>query len=484
MVTHPSLDPKDWAGFREQAHAALEAAIDLMQDRATAPVWRETPAAVKQRLAEDLPMEATDLSGLNARIQADVLPFGTGNTHPRFYGWVHGAGSPTGVIPDIYAAALNANLGGRDHVANEVEKQVIQWCRQIFDFPAAAGGLVVSGTSMATLIALKSARDRHAQETASTGGVRPGLVGYASAQSHSCVAQTFDIIGLGQNALRRIPVNDRFRMDLAALKSAIAKDKNNGLQPFCLIGTAGTVNTGAIDPLDALADVAKTENMWLHVDGAFGALAVLHADLKPKLAGIDRADSLAFDFHKWMHVNYDAGFILMRDANDQLRAFSSRPEYLQSSQQGLAAGSPWFCDFGPELSRGFRALKVWFQMKSVGLRRIGEKIAENCAQADYLAGQVSKHPMLELLAPTDLNITCFRFIPENHDAAALDQLTTDIVTQLQLRGLAAPSTTKINAKTAIRVNLTNHRTTLQDLDALIRDVTDIGSALSAERTSR
>lgn len=479
MTTRPSLDPVDWDAFRTQATAALNDAVDHMQNRSAQPVWQPTPQSVKDSLTEALPMTPTDPAALSARIAADFLPYSTGNTHPRFFGWVHGAGSPSGLIPEIFAVAMNANLGGRDHVANQVEKQVIQWCVDMFDFPPSAGGLVVSGTSMATLIALKSARDKHAGPNTRGSGVGDSkLVGYASDQSHSCLSQAFDIIGLGQNALRRIPVDADFRMDIAALKAQITKDRTAGLQPFCVIGTAGSVNVGAIDPLSEIAAIAAQEHLWFHVDGAFGALAVLNDGLKPMLSGLEQADSLAFDFHKWMHVNYDAAFILMRDSEDQRQSFSDRPDYLEGAERGLAAGNPWFCEYGPELSRGFRALKIWYQMKEHGLARIGEKIADNCAQAAHLADLVNQHPHLTLLAPVALNIACFRFDPGQLTDAELDALNSEIVVEMQMRGMAVPSTTRLNGRLAIRVNITNHRTQISDMEVLVQDICAIGTELS------
>ncbi|MBZ0129495.1 MAG: cytochrome D ubiquinol oxidase subunit I [Rhodobacteraceae bacterium] len=480
MPKERSLDPENWNAFRAQAHAALDQAISHLQHRSDAPVWRQTPAPVRAALQAALPLEGTDPEVLVARICRDFLPHDIGNTHPRFYGWVHGSGTADAILPEIFAAVMNANLGGRDHVANLVEKQVIQWCREMVDFPETAGGLVVSGTSMATVLAVKAAREKIgglALRQTGLAGTR-ALVGYASVEAHSCIARAFDILGLGKAALRAIPSDADFRMDIAALEAAIAADLNAGLQPFCLIGTAGAVNVGAIDPLDRLADIAARTGMWFHVDGAFGAMGVLSPAIRPLLAGIERADSLAFDFHKWMHVTYDAGFVLVRQAEDLRHAFSERPAYLEGAERGLAAGNPWFCEYGPELSRGFRALKIWYHMARFGLTRIGEKVADNCAQTQHLAALVRDHAALDLLAPVALNIVCFRFDPGSMDEAALDALNGEIVIALQERGLAAPSTTRIRGQLAIRVNLTNHRTKLADLDALVADVLRIGCEIT------
>jgi len=480
MTNETSLDPENWTEFRASAHAALDAAINRMEGRGEAPVWQPVPQDIRDGLTADMPHQGQDIAHLAAKLEQEFLPYDVGNTHPKFFGWVHGSGTPSGLIPEMFAAAMNANLGGRDHVANYVEKQVISWCRDMFSFPPKASGLIVSGTSVATIIALKSARDKYADGDVKTMGVLAAsqMVGYASTEAHSCVARAFDILGLGKANLRAIPTDNDFRMNTRLLRAAIDRDIADGLQPFCVIGTAGSVNVASIDPLDELADIADEYNLWFHIDGAFGALAVLSDTLKPLVKGIERASSLAFDFHKWMHVNYDAGFVLVRDGQDQLRAFSERPEYLEGATRGLAAGNPWFCEYGPELSRGFRALKVWFHMSHFGLDRIGEKIADNCNQARYLAELVDQSDHLTRLAPVGLNITCFRFENPDLDAEALDRLNQLIVVELQERGLAAPSTTRVNGRLAIRVNITNHRTQKSDLDALVRDVTDLGHALS------
>ncbi|MBL4806029.1 MAG: aminotransferase class V-fold PLP-dependent enzyme [Rhodobacteraceae bacterium] len=448
-----SLDPDDWPAFRATAHQMLDAALDKMQTATEGRVWTPLPDDLKQSFEADLPVQGAGIADTVERMK-DLLPYGVGNTHPRFFGWVHGAGSTSGLVADIAAAAMNANLGGRDHGAMYVEKQVVEWVRQMFDFPDTASGLVVSGTSMATIIALKVARDQHQGQ----------LVGYTSTQAHACAVRAFDLLGLGKDALRLIPVNAAFEMDITALKSAITADRAARLTPFCVVGTAGTVNVGAFDDLTAIADIAATENLWFHVDGAFGASGVLSEALRPKLRGIERADSIAFDFHKWLHVNYDAGFVLVRDGEAHRQAFSDRPEYLAEAARGLAAGNPWPVEYGPELSRGFRALKIWAQINEHGVDRLGQAITRNVEQAKLLERLVLDHPKLEMVAPVAAQIVCFRHVGS-------DELNAEIVLRLQESGIAAPSTTQINGQLAIRVNITNHRTTDDDLLILVEAVT-------------
>ncbi len=468
-----TLDPDNWPEFRQTAHAMLDAALDKMQGATEGPVWQAMPDAMKQMLQVPLPVQGAEIGAVQQQLQ-DLLPYGVGNTHPRFFGWVHGAGTPAGMIADITAAAMNANLGGRDHGAIYVEKQVVAWVREMFGFPADASGLVVSGTSMATIIALKVARDEALGGAARKDGVDGArLVGYASSQAHNCVARAFDLLGLGADALRSVPVSIAYEMDVDTLAEMIAKDRAAGHRPFLIVGTAGSVNVGAFDDLDGLADLAAVQDLWLHIDGAFGAAGVLSETLQPRLKGITRADSLAFDFHKWMHVNYDAGFVLVRDGAAHLAAFSSRPEYLQATERGLAAGNPWPVEYGPELSRGFRALKIWTQIATHGTQTLGTMISKNCAQAQLLADLVTTHPDLTLLAPVASSVVCFRY-GDN------DAVNGEIVMQLQTSGIAAPSVTTLDGQVAIRVNITNHRTQDSDMALLVDEVARIGVFIKKE----
>jgi len=380
-----------------------------------------------------------------------------------------------GVVAEMLAAGLNANLGGRDHIPVEVERQVTVWVREIFGFPQGATGLFVTGTSMANLIAVLIARDTALGFEVRASGVAANpkqLTAYTSNAVHGCVPKAMDIAGLGSDALRQIPTDSRFRIDLAALTEAIQRDRETGYTPFLVVGTAGTVNTGAVDDLTGLADLCRREKLWFHVDGAFGALARLAPDLAPKLNGIERADSVAFDFHKWGQAPYDAGFILVRDGEAHKNAFALPAAYLQRAERGLAAGSPWPCDFGPDLSRGFRALKVWFTLKVYGIEALGASISRCCALARYLEERIAATPELELMAPVELNIVCFRYRAED-----TNRVNDAIVVALQESGIVAPSTTRIGGRTAIRAAIVNHRTSRAEIDALVDGVLALGRGL-------
>ncbi len=294
----------------------LDDMLDYLEHIRERPVWQPIPQDVRATFQQGFPQQPSDLAAVHETFMRDVLPYAVGNAHPGFLGWVHGGGTPVGMLAEMLAAGLNANLGGRDQMPVEVERQVVQWVRELFGFPESASGLFVTGTSMANLIGVLVARTatlgtgvRHKGVAAS--GKRP--TAYTSAGAHGCIAQAMDLSGLGIDALRVIPVNDQYQMDIKALERAIAADRDAGLSPFFIAGTAGTVDVGAIDPLAALADIAQREGLWFHIDGAYGALGMLAPEIAPRLAGLDRADSIALDFHKWGQVPYDAGFILVRD---------------------------------------------------------------------------------------------------------------------------------------------------------------------------
>jgi aromatic-L-amino-acid decarboxylase len=470
-----SLDPADWEAFRSLAHSTLDEAIAFVRSVRDRPVWQPVPKSVQAKLEEPLPVVPQGLPAVCGDFRELVLPFPVGNIHPRFFGWVHGVGLPSGIVAELLAAALDANCGGRDHAGLYVERAVINWCRSLFGFPDGSTGLLLTGTSMANLVGLTVARNSHGDGSIRLRGLpsrSKALVAYASEEAHSSVTRAVEILGLGTESLRRVRVDADFRMDVRALREAIAADRDAGGEPFCVIGTAGTVNTGAIDDLESLAAICREEHLWFHVDGAFGALAALSEELRPRLLGMERADSLAFDFHKWMHVQYDAGCLLVRDGERHRAAFSMRPAYLRSVGRGLASGGEWPADLGPELSRGFRALKVWFALKEHGATAFARSIERNCRQAQYLAGLVREAPGVELLSAPSLNIVCFRFHPPDWDDAALDRLNEDVVVELQESGVAAPSTTRIHGALAIRVNLTNHRTRRLDLDLLMKAAAD------------
>ncbi len=407
-----SLDPQDWHGMRGLGHRMVDDMFAYLQSVRERPVWRPVPEHVRAALSRDLPHAPQEPADIYAEFLSNVLPYALGNIHPRFWGWVIGTGTPFGMLAEMLAAGMNPNVGGANQGATHVEQQVLDWCKEIVGYPADASGLLVSGGSMANLVGLAVGRNARAGFDVGAHGLHAStarLVLYCSTETHNSVAKSARLLGLGSVSLRQIGVNDRFEVDVAALEAAIADDRRAGHRPFAIIGNAGTVNTGAIDDLTRLAEISEREGLWFHVDGAFGALAVLVPSVAPRLAGMARADSIAFDLHKWMYMNYDVGCVLIRNRDEHRRAFTVPSGYLSRTNGGMATGEPWFSELGPELSRCFRALKVWMSIKEHGIDRYGEAIAQNIDQAQYLARLVDESPELERLAPVPLNIVCFRY---------------------------------------------------------------------------
>jgi aromatic-L-amino-acid decarboxylase len=465
-----SLDPRDWSGLRALGHRMLDEMFDDLAGLRDGPVWRKMPGALRDAWAEPLPRAGQDADLVYDTVRRSIAPYVVGNRHPRFFGWVHGGGTGIGMLAEMLAGALNANCGGRDQAPIAVERQVIRWAAEMLGLPPTSSGLLLTGTSMANLVAVLIAR------TAALGGdVRQEgigaarLTGYAASGVHLCVARAFDMAGLGSDAMRLIRCDDAYRIDVAALRAAIAADRAAGFTPFLAIGTAGSVDVGAIDDLGAMADVCERERLWFHVDAALGAIAMLSPTLRGRFTGMERADSVAFDFHKWAQVPYDAGCIVVRDPKLQRAAFAREVGYLGRATRGLAAGEDWPVDLGPELSRGFRALKVWMTLRTYGADRIGAVAERSCALAERLAGAIDAEPLLDRIAPVPLNIVCFRYLPGD------DAMQATIAADLQEAGDAVVSTTRIGGRVALRAAFVNHRTTEADVTALLKSVLAAGA---------
>ncbi len=477
-----TLDPEDWAELRALGHRMLDDMFTYLETVRERPAWQPIPDDVQQAFHAPLPREGQPPEAVYEEFKQQILPYPLGNIHPRFWGWVIGTGTPVGVLAEMLAATMNPNLGGADHVANHVELQVIEWFKQMLGFPSGASGLLVSGGSMANLVGLAVARSAQAglnvREEGVAGIARP-LVVYGSTEMHSSLQRGVELLGLGNRNLRRIPVDEHHRIDLSALRAAIRRDSEEGLQPACLIGNCGTVNAGAIDTLDALADIAAEHGLWFHVDGAFGALARLAPALRERVAGMERADSLAFDLHKWVYAPIEVGCVLVRSETAHRDTFALVPDYLKHQARGAAGGPAWFSEYGVQLTRGFRALKVWMQLKTYGAEKMGRLIQQNVDQASYLQRLIERTPELELLAPVALNIVCFRYVVPGVDGERLDALNEDLLIRLQESGVAVPSSTRVGGCYAIRCAIVNHRSRREDFDLLVEEVVRIGGQLAA-----
>ena len=455
----------------------LDDMVDYLERLRDRPVWRPISQTQRAGFDEPVPRGSGELGEIHERFMREILPFAVGNTHPGFMGWVHGGGTPVGMAAEMLAGALNANLGGRDQIPLEVERQIVRWMTRLFGFPQTASGLFVTGSSMANFISLIVARTAALSPKVRRQGLTEKLVAYTSTQAHGCIAQAMDMAGLGTQSLRKVAVDGAYRMDIGALREAIAEDRSAGRLPFFVAATAGTVDVGAIDDLRAVADVARDQQLWFHVDGALGALGIFSQKVGPMLAGIERADSIAMDFHKWGQVPYDAGFVLVREGMLQREAFESPAAYLSREARGMAGGSPWPCDLGPDLSRGFRALKVWFTLQTYGTDRLGRMIDRTCELADYLRQRIEADDRFQRLAPVALNIVCFRYrCGEQH----IDEVNRQLLIELHESGIAAPSSTRINGRFALRAAITNHRTDKEDIDAMLDAVLGLGEKITAK----
>jgi len=413
-------------------------------------------------------------------VREHVLPFPMGNSHPRFYGFINATADPIGVVADSLAAAMNPNCWGGDHAAIHVEKQVISWIAAAVGFPADAEGLLVSGGSMANFTALAAARRAmtpgNVREDGLAGADRPVLTVYASDQVHACVDKAVDLLGIGTSHLHKLPTDDRFRMRPEDLERAIADDRAAGLVPAIAVGNAGTVNTGAIDPLGEIADICAREGLWFHVDGAYGAMATLSKELAPLFSGIERADSVAADPHKWLYVPYEAGATLVREPRRLAATFRKFPEYLASDPESPFPGPAWFAERGVELSRGFKALKVWMGWKTHGSRGYARAIENDVRLAHFLAAEIDRRPDFERLAETVLSIANFRWRPADRTLSDpdLDRINRRIVNRLVGDGSFFLAPTVLKGRAALRVCIVNFRTAEEDLIFLLAEIERVG----------
>lgn len=478
--TEETLDPANWEETRAIAHQMVDDAIDHLRSVRDRPAWRPMPGDTRARLQTPLPAEGMGLGDVYAEYQRDVGAYPMGNIHPRFWGWYMGASNFTGALGDFLAAVEGSNLGGGNTGAAQLEQQVVGWLKEIAGFPDSASGTLTSGGSMANLVAHTVIRNLAAGYDVRQDGIakidKP-LRFYASEEVHSCHQKALEILGLGAQAMIHIPVDDHFRIRVDDLAAAIAKDREAGFQPVCVIGTAGTTNTGAVDNLNALADLCEREGLWFHVDGCIGGVLGLSDEHAGIVAGIERAGSVAIDPHKWLHTPFEAGAILIKDPKAHFETFEMHGPYSQLQERGVIAGK-FLADYGVELSRGFRALKIWMAFKEQGAAKFGRLISQDIALAKYMAELIDLHPRLERIAPVDLNIVCFRH--KAADESACKTLNTEIMLRLQERGLAVPSDTTLHGKHGLRCAFNNHRTRREDIIGFLEDVIKIGAEISDE----
>jgi aromatic-L-amino-acid/L-tryptophan decarboxylase len=477
-----TLDPQDWSAARALAHRIVDDAIHHLSDVRNRPVWQEMPEAVRAAYGTPPPNSPTPLDDVYRETQQNLVPYAMGNIHPRFWGWYMGAGNFTGALGDFLAAIDGSNLGGGNTAAALMDGQVVNWLKAMMGFPESASGTLTSGGSMANMVGLTVARNAMAGVDVRVEGItnlpKP-LRFYTSDQAHSCHQKAMESIGLGSRALRLVASDADFRMDIGALEKAIAEDRAADVRPACVIATAGTTNTGAIDDMRAIAEVCQREGLWFHVDGCIGALIKIAPENHGMVDGIEDADSLALDPHKWLHTPFEAGCALVRDAKKHFATFNLHGEYLQEKPRGLAA-APFLGDFGFDLSRGFKALKIWMALKEQGVAKFGRLIDQNIAQGAYLVSLIAAEPRLELMAPRTINIVCFRYRVEGATEAASKALNTEIMLRLQESGVAVPTDTTVHGRHCLRVAVNNHRTRRDDLRLLINETVRLGRELERE----
>jgi aromatic-L-amino-acid/L-tryptophan decarboxylase len=482
-----TLDPRDWEEFRRLGHRMLHETIDYMADRRNGPVWRAMPEEVQASFSKALPMEPEGAEAVYEEFAEKVRPYPNGNNHPRFWGWVQGTGTPLAMMADMLVAAMNPHMAGFNQAPALVEEQVLAWLAEMMGMPRESSGVLVSGGTMANLIGLAVARHGKAgfdvREHGLQGYRGPRLVFYASCETHGWCRKAAELLGLGNSAFRRVPADVRHRIDVNALSTLIEGDRRENMRPFCVVGNAGTINTGAIDDLAGLARVCREEELWFHVDGAFGALARISPKLCGLVKGMEEADSLAFDLHKWGYLPFEVGCVLVRDAEAHRTAFARGQNYFGDLERGVIAGGLPFADRGIELTRSFRALKVWMSLKAHGVNMFARLIEQNVEHAQYLARLIEGRVDLELLAEVPLNVVCFRYTTTGWSEEKLNALNREVLMRLQESGIAVVSSTMLDGKFALRAANTNHRSRRGDFEMLVEAVGRIGAEVVAEMTA-
>jgi glutamate/tyrosine decarboxylase-like PLP-dependent enzyme len=474
-----SLDPINWESAENIGKKMIQDMVSYLSHIREDVPWVKPTNETKEFLKAEWLDEGRALNDIYNDFQHAILPYRKGNIHPRHWSWVEGTGSLTASFADFLGSVMNSNLGIGDHAAMYVEQQVIDWCIKMLGMPASSSGILLSGGSMANITGLMVARNA-IDPSIRLHGVQAWpkrLLIYSSVEGHSCHQKATEAMGLGASSLRLVPVNTQYEIDVHALQQMIEEDLAAGHQPFCVIGNVGTVNTGAIDDLESIERLCKQYNLWFHIDGAFGALTYLLPEFQALLEPMTRADSVAFDLHKWMYLPYEVGCVLIKDKNKHRDAFALQPSYLLSHERGLSAGPEPIGNFGMELSRGFKALKVWFCFQEYGRKKYEDLIRQNLAHCLYLADKIREEPQLELMAPVPMNIVCFRFNPSSSGSLDLNALNKEILMQLHEKGIATPSYTVLNGKYVIRVAHVNHRSTKRDFDILLDGVLTLGRTL-------
>src|SRR5213082_4211420 len=469
-MLEPSADE-----IRKWSNSVAQFMIDYLEGLRRRPVYRHTSSReIRSRLDPALPVKGTDFDSLLNVFQETIVRFSRQNAHPRMLGYVQSPGTPIAVFADLLASTLNANLTiWRSAPAPvDLERLTIDWIRQILGFNARAGGLFVSGGSMANLAAIAAARQT---KDDSSGRLRI----YASRETHFSVAKAAALLGIGRNNVCHVAVDERFKIRVDDLVAKITADLEEGYVPFCVVGNAGTVNTGAVDPLAEIREIADRFQLWMHVDGSYGAFAVLAESARKLFGGIERADSIALDPHKWLYLPVDVGCVIYREPEIARSAYGHEAEYTRLiGEEADEAFAFW--DYGPELSRRFRALKVWMLLKGAGLNQLSEAIENNLACARHFESMVRASNDFEMVAPIELSIFCFRHVSaqlRNGSPQAIDAFNERLLIALQRDGSSYLSNATLGGRFALRGCVLNYRTTLRDMEILLDDLRRVARSL-------
>ena len=493
--SHLSLDPSA-DEIRRWGHAAIETMasyLDSIRDRRVYP--KTTARQIREELDRTLPDEGVDFDRLLETFSDVMMANSRHNGHPRMFGYVQAPATAVAAIADLLASTLNANLTAwrSAPAAVEIERLTIDWVKQILGVDAGAAGLFVSGGSMANLAALAAARRAKAPADLTSKGaqcLRQAMRVYISEETHHSIAKAAALLGLGRDNVRTVGVDEGFKIRLDDLVAKITEDLEAGHLPFCVVGNAGTVNTGAVDPLRGVIEVARRFNLWMHVDASYGGFAALAHSARDLFDSIHEADSVALDPHKWLYLPIDCGCVLYRDAEAARATFAHEAEYTRVLEQEPDEAFA-FWDYGPELSRRFRALKVWMMLKGVGLRALGAAIEKDLACARHFERLVRASEDFEMLAPVELSIFCFRHVPPEFKRALvgadeaervrideqLDRLNERLLIELQRDGSSYLSNARLRGRFSLRGCVMNYRTTLRDMEILLEDLRRVAEAI-------
>ena len=494
-VDAATLDPRtpeEWAALRAEAHRMLDGALDSLEGIRESRCWQPMPDRLRAEFASaPVPEQGSALWQVHKTFVTDIAPYATANRSPRAWGWVRGQGTPVAMLADMLAAGLNAHVGGGATAPVLTEETVVRWMAEALGLCVGGreqpSGLLTSGATMANLLGLAVARHAKAGFDVRREGLsgRPRMTVYCSDEVHGWAAKAAETLGLGRRSLHRIACDEAYRLDIHALAQQVAADRVEGCIPFAVIATAGTVNTGAFDDLRGIRSFCDEEELWMHVDGAFGALLRLVPAYGSLVDGLELADSVAFDFHKWMGMPFETGCLLVRDRTAHEAAFRSEAAYMERASRGmLAEGWPSFADRGIEGSRNFKALRVWMQLSALGLGRHREAIAANMRQAEYLETRIVAHPQLKMLAPRAANVVCFGYRASGETREQQSARQREIVLRLQEGGRFVVSGTTLRTGVyAIRVAIVNHRSRREDFDELLDEVVALG-VRSVERSRK